>query len=391
MLNIFLSFCNELAIGDDGYAQIAPLGDFPGVVVEKVDGVIKRSPAIQRIDKVAVAQMVNEYRNSMKGLTRYKKARPLYLGHPDMLGCEHKYPDKEKKGVFANLAEREDGLYGEVILTEEGESIITSGKARSLSGRWSVEYVGTENGQKIFRPTRFLSAGLTNAPNLPVQLMNEAEEQEKDKEMKSKLLAMLARLKLSTVPTFSNETSDDDVVKGLETALTASATIANEKATLTTEKATLANEKATLDGKVTTLTTQVSALTTERDTARTQFANERKAHIGHALDSAITSGKITAADRPTWEGRLNVEANFANELESLNKIQPGVKTKSVTVERNGVKVEITNASQRNQMVQQIVRENQKSGLSYNEAYKKAQVDHPALFAAMAQPEIKANW
>ena len=59
-------------------------------------------------------------------------------------------------------------------MTDEGEQLIANKQYRALSGRWEAEYVGEENGAKVYRPTKFLSAGLTNQPNLPVQLLNEA-------------------------------------------------------------------------------------------------------------------------------------------------------------------------------------------------------------------------
>jgi hypothetical protein len=172
---LLVGFSNTFSVGTDGLAQIAPFGDFPGVAfVCDAKGCVKKVRAMQRINKQAVTQMINENERAHKGLTRFSQCPPLYFGHPDIPGCELQYPDKGIKGVFSNLVCREDGLWGELILTEEGDRLISSGRARALSGRWEAEPVSNENGIEVYRPTRLLSAGLTNRPNLPVQMLNEA-------------------------------------------------------------------------------------------------------------------------------------------------------------------------------------------------------------------------
>jgi len=153
-----IAFTNEIAIGEDGWAQIAPFGDFPGLaLITDGQGGFKKEKAIQRMDREAITQMVNEYQRTRKGLTRFVTSRPIYLGHPDAPGAMGaKYPDKNPKGVFANVACRADGFFGEPILTEEGEALIASKKVRALSGRWDAEEIGVEDGIKIYRPRRFI-------------------------------------------------------------------------------------------------------------------------------------------------------------------------------------------------------------------------------------------
>lgn len=390
-----IAFTNEIAIGEDGWAQIAPFGDFPGMaLIADGKGGYKKEAAIQRMDKTAVAQMVNEYQRTRKGLTRFVTSRPIFLGHPDSPGAMGaKYPDKHPKGVFANIACRDNGFFGEPILTEEGEQLIASRKVTALSGRWDAEFVAKENGVNIYRPVRFLSAGLTDRPNLPVQLLNEAEaetnNQTKTNTMKKELLiALLASLGIMNKgAAFVNEASDEDVSEGLnqlgEKAKTAT--------TLANEKATLVNEKATLEGKVTTLTLEKTTATTERDNAKTSFANERKARIGELLDGSIKGGFITAAERATWEARLGNEANFANEAAALKALTPGMKTKSLTLSRGDRKVEISNASERREMVAELVNERMTTAkCDYDAAFAHVEKNYPQLFEAMTQPDLKGR-
>lgn len=385
-----ISFENEIAIGTDDWAQIAPLGDFPGMAfVADGKGGFEKKKAIQRMDQAAVAQMANEYENSRRGISKFLTSRPLYVGHPDAPGGAARWTDKSPKGVFASLAARENGLFGQLILTEEGEKIVASKEYRALSGRWDAEIIGQEKGVIVCRPTKFLSAGLTNYPNLPVQLLNEAEAETQNTKKtdimkKEAVIALLMGLGVSGI-TIANEASDDQISEALK-QLGAKAKTAD---TLTGEKTTLANEKAQLEGKVTTLTTEKATATTERDTARTQFANERKGRITDLLDQAVRDGRIPAADRSTWETRLGNEITFANESEALKKQTPTIKTTSVTLQRGDRKVEISNANERREMVVELVNERQSSTkCSYDEAYAYVQKNYPQLFAAMEHPEIR---
>lgn len=397
---LLTAFSNDIAIGDDGWAMIAPFGDFPGMaLVNDGRGGVKKQKAIQRIDKEAVTQMVNEFNSSRRGVRKFLTGRKLFVGHPDVPGMKSRYPDSEPKGVFANLACRADGFYGEPVLTEEGEQIIAEKQYRALSGRWEAEIVsGGDNGETaIYRPTKFISAGLTNQPNLPVQLLNEAETdqgqegQKENTQMKKSVIALLMGLGVSGI-TIANEATDEqvsDAVKALGEKAKAADALAAEKATLANDKATLASDKTRLEGEVTTLKTEKTTLTTERETAKTAFANERKARISELLDGAIKDGRITAAEKTTWEGRLNTEASFANESEALKKLDAKIKTASVMLQRGDRKVEISNAGERKEMVAELVNERmQATKCSYDAAYTWAQKQHPALFAAMEQPEIR---
>ena len=102
-----ITMLNEMRVGEDGWAQIAPFGDFPGVaLVADGKGGFTREKAIQRMDRVAVTQMVNEYNRSRRGLSRFIKSRPLFVGHPDVPGMETRYPDQLPKGAFMSLKRR---------------------------------------------------------------------------------------------------------------------------------------------------------------------------------------------------------------------------------------------------------------------------------------------
>ncbi len=66
-------------------------------------------------------------------------------------------------------------LFSCAILMDDAHQLIEDKKVRAFSGHWEADEIGTKDGVKIFRPTKFLSAGLTDKPNLPVQLFNQKE------------------------------------------------------------------------------------------------------------------------------------------------------------------------------------------------------------------------
>jgi phage I-like protein len=352
MTTELITIINELSIGADGWAQIAPFGDYAGVaMIPDGKGGFSKERAIQRLDKIAVTQMANEYQRSSRGLSGFFKKRPLYEGHPDIPVGGAQYLNKHPVGLFHNLACRDGGLYGEPILTDDGEKLIASKTYRALSGRWAAEFVGQEDGVNIYRPVKFLSAGLTNQPNLPVQLLNEAEPNpEPSKPNMTKLIAWLSRHGI----TLANDATEEQ----LEAAL------------------------AQLDPQL------------PAGDTRQQFANERKARIDSELSRAVRDGRITEADRPTWQQRLANEAQFTNELAALEALKPVIKTHSLTLGRGDRKVELANARDRRGLVAEVLAEianeldlDLKKSEHYDRAWTEAQKRHPALFEAMSRPQL----
>jgi len=347
-----ITMINELSLGADGWAQIAPFGDYAGIaLVPDGKGSFTKERAIQRLDKIAVTQMANEYRQSSRGLSGFFKKRPLFEGHPDIPVGGAQYPNKHPVGLFHNLACRDGGLYGEPILTDDGEKLIASKTYRALSGRWAAEFVGQEDGVNIYRPVKFLSAGLTNQPNLPVQLLNEV--QPTPKLNMTKIIAWLSRHGI----TLANDATEAQV----EAAL------------------------AQLDPQLPT----AAGL----DSARQEFVNERKSRIDSELARALRDGRITEADRPTWQQRLANETQFTNELAALEALKPVIKTHSLTLSRGDRKVEFANASDRRHLVTQVLTEianelnlDLKKSAHYDQAWTEAQQRHPALFDAMSRPQ-----
>ena len=168
-------FANEIAIGADGWAMITKFGDYPSTALfADGKGGMKKEKAIQRVDKAGAEQMVAAFVNARRGIRKFLRGCNIYDGHPDVPGIGKFYPDKEPKGVFADLQVRDDGLYGLPVFTNEGSELVETKKRRAFSGNiGNSEPDGTTaDGVPIYRPTEIFSAGLTNNPHLPVNFFN---------------------------------------------------------------------------------------------------------------------------------------------------------------------------------------------------------------------------
>lgn len=423
-----LCFVNELTIEPDGWAMIAPLGDFPSeALVPTADGKLKRQKAIQRITKESAQGMVAEFHNSRTGLKKFLRGCNIYVGHPDMPGLESRYPDKTPKGVFADMAVREKGIYGLPVFTNEGmdlvegRKLVNGQKCRGFSGRL-IDSVpdGEANGLPVYCPTKIISAGLTPHPHLPVEFFNSddtlaepsADKTKQQNNMKMKLLALLAALSLK--PQFANADAptDGETEAALDQINARVAEFANEQTTLKQKllglckkvgiafanEAEITDPAATLaqvEDKVAALENAKTALAGDVTAARTQFANEREARISDELGRALADGRITAADRPTWEGRLKVAAQFANELNALRALRPVVKTHTITIARGGreQQVDLSDARARRQFVNEMITETAtelKLDPVKDARKVRAIVEqrHPALFRDVPHVEIK---
>jgi hypothetical protein len=400
-------FGNEISIGEDGWAMITKFGDYPSpALFPDGKGGVKKEMAIQRVDKAGAEKMVASFANSRRGVRKFLKGCNIYDGHPDAPGIGKFYPDKEPKGVFADLQVRADGLYGLPVFTNEGSELVEKKLRRAFSGRiGEAEPCGEDaQGVPIYRPTELISAGLTNKPHLPVHFFNsdgslaDAQPTTQNK-MKRKLLALFAALSMK--PTFANadEPADTELEAALDQVQTKVATFANEQTSIKKKLValcgkvgiTFANESQITDVDATLGQVQdkVVTLATERDTLKTQFANERASRIKDELGYAIKYGRITEAERPQWQNRLGVDAQFANELSTLTSLPAKVKTDAATEGRMDSNINLTDPRARrefcNEAVEKICKEKGWDvRKDYDRAFRVGQERHPEAFG------IKAN-
>ena len=170
---------------------------------------------------------------------------------------------------------------------------------------------------------------LTPVPNLPVQMLNDASASaaaaaasKKTGDLpnaqtmdRTKLIAAL----IAAGASLAADANDDTVlgaVNDLGKRAGSVTSLANEKAAVDTK---LANAQA----EAADLKTKLTAAEEKAKTAETTLANERTARVTDLLDGAIQTGRITPAEKPTWERRL--KADFANEAPALAALEPKVK------------------------------------------------------------------
>jgi len=357
-----VAFVNELALGSDGWAQLAPFGDFPGrAMVRQADGTFKILDAIQRLDQTAAEMMVARFKSPWQRLKRYFTGCPIYAGHPDVPAFANDYPDKAPKGMIVDLEARATGLFCRPVFTNEGSELVENRKLRAFSACWSAREIGDERSRdgrtlKLYRPDCLKSAGLTNHPNLPVQFLNSNPAQPNTQTQSIVNKQIVIDFLASQGITIANDAADEQLAGALKQ----------------------------IGDRVAAAETTLAARALDLERVGAELANERKFHIGSLLDSAQSAGRITAAQRSEWSGKL--EADFANAFAALEKLAPALKTTALTQGLGARKAEIANAADRRDVLETLVRaEMSVNGGDYDRAFAAVQKSNPALFAAMKQP------
>ncbi len=358
-------FTNQFSLGNDGWAQLAPFGDFPGqALVRQEDGSTQKVPAIQRIDREGADKMVARFHSPLSRIARYFTGCPIYVGHPDVEGFSDGKAqgrrDTESKGMIVDLAVRADGLYCKPVFTNEGMTLVESRAYRAFSGHWSACEIARNGAstKRIFRPDALKSAGLTNHPNLPVHLLNERDSNHNQNSSTTEIVnkQIIIQFLASQGITIANEASDHDIHSALEQI---GMRIVNAETTLATRAM-------------------------ELETLQTHLANERGFHAETLLERAVAEGSITAAQRAGWASRL--AADFANACAALAELPRAVKTRSMTLTHGGRKTEIAGSVSRRQTLDALVRaEMTSNGGDYDKAFAAVQRANPALFDAMQTP------
>jgi hypothetical protein len=201
----------------------------------------------------------------------------------------------------------DNGLRLKHVLSNAGAALATKLGLDRISPNWLVEDTGeTKEGRPVYAPFAIKSIGLVKRPNIPnLSLVNSSESDP----MKDKLLTILA---------LANTATDDEVLAAV-TALS--------KRPKPEDHDSLKNSLALANAKVDTLTAECAAEKKRADDGAKALANERSVAVKAEIEGAIKTGKIAAADKPTWEKIL------ANDFEAGRKILATVPSKVKTAPR----------------------------------------------------------
>jgi hypothetical protein len=428
----FPSIANALASADaGGWALIAKYGDHPhpGPPPGQPNA---GKPLLQRFDRAAADNIVAAYNSTWGRVKRAITGLPIFNGHPDVPGFEKIFPDTEVKGTWAKLEAREDGLYGQPVLTPNGADLVTGGRDR-LSPYWWCKPLAalTADGRPIVSPFRLLSVGLVDKGNIPgPSLMNSATATQTHDNPMNKERDLLIQILAALGTNVTAQAGDTELANAVQTCIgdlqkktadaakAAPAAAANaallavlanakldDKAKLETALTELAASKtaiATANSAVTTATATATTLTAERDTARTALANaeaatkaERKAHATRFANAAMTAGKIRAADVPVVIERLCNAADlktFDADTKTVAEGKPLLSTEGKALTALGnQKVETTPTPNRSAKIQDLVaaRMKEKEGEDYTTAYANVATDpaNAAIFEGMKEPDL----
>jgi phage I-like protein len=146
-MNLILN--RDFKMPDDGWYQLAPLGEFAHAV----------AGVIQVVDTEACVAMVARFNADA--------AVPNFAGL--LVDFDHFSLDaqarSEAAGWIVDLASRDTGLWANIRWSDVGEEAVKGGRYRFLSPVWArSDCVDLGNGR--VRPVRLLNAAVTNDPNL---------------------------------------------------------------------------------------------------------------------------------------------------------------------------------------------------------------------------------
>jgi hypothetical protein len=320
-------------------------------------GMWRHSQGWQRFGKEQATSICNAFASVVGRIKRALTGLPVFKGHPDDPAFEDQFPDKTEYGQVAKMEVRDNGLAIQQVLSTAGADLVQKDGLKFISPRWDAERVGDRNGVPMWLPTKMISVGLVKRPNIPNQsLANHATlsnaSLDEDFMNKKDLIALFG---------LAADASDDAV----STALSNAAKRPTVEALSNAETAKTAAEraKALADTELATTKISLSNVTAERDTATTALSNERKAHRATLVNSAISDGRIKAADEKLWTARL--EGNFDAEAKALSNLKPTIKVHGTTEQDALVSLAEVNAKLQSMTPEQRA-EWSKTGIMANE-------------------------
>ncbi len=354
---------NIAGAGGDGWALIARYGDHPHPGPPGA-----ATPMLQRFTRAEAELLVANFNAGANRIRRAVVGVPIYDGHPDADGFEQIFPDRRPHGTFAELAARDDGLYGRPILTSTGGRLVEDGKDR-LSPLWQCEATGeTILGRVVVKPARLRSVGLVTKGNIPgPSLLNAGGVQSAggtptppiSSTMKTKLIELLGLLGV----TAGADADDAALGNAVDQGLTAATKHKTDLAAAATERTTL---------------------TTELANARTALAAERRERALLVVNAAWTAGRLPATERDASLTALCNAADFATEAARLAARPKALKTES-TADTLGRKLG-TDAPKAQQVLDLVNARMDGKKETYEVAY--ANVMLTAEYAALMAPEGK---
>jgi phage I-like protein len=267
-----------------------PYGDFP------------HTKGLQRFTRAAAEAMTRRFHSLRGAVTRSFGGLPFYVGHPDEPSIANAASDDSAKGWIMDLQPGPDGLALSVKWNDQGADIIENARYKWFSPRWAYREIARENGKPVIEPYWLVSCGFTNAPNIPVAPLSNAQKQTKGVEM-DWLLTLLH------LPADASQAQAEDAVKAAISNAAAkqlaeySAAAAKAEADAAKAKAAAAEAKAAKsESDLAGVTAQAAALkiSSEADlaAANSRATAERAERCRLIVANALLEGRLSKAEEP---------------------------------------------------------------------------------------------
>ena len=199
---------NDQAIDEDGWALIAPFGEWPKTRTYREGGQVKEQEFVQVLDNESADAMMATENGLFRKLRRALVGIPVLKGHGDLNDADPKAVANEtrkiKLGVVDQIRKGTRGIEAHFALDNDGAEAVAAG-FKYPSGFWWVLPVGNgkeqmANGKAIrCRPFKLISVALTPYPNISgveslanAALGNEtATEPKEDMQLKEQIVGCL--------------------------------------------------------------------------------------------------------------------------------------------------------------------------------------------------------
>jgi hypothetical protein len=136
-----------------------------------VNGKAKRERFLQIFDGSSLDALLKMENSFLRRLARMVFGIPIYSDHPDLPTHSpetlvNSPGPKVRIGVIRRLRKSPRGLEAHCVLNPAGKMAVKNGR-RFPSVFWSVQLFGNRRGTTLARPSKLLSVGLVNRPNIP--------------------------------------------------------------------------------------------------------------------------------------------------------------------------------------------------------------------------------
>ncbi|MBR6389002.1 MAG: hypothetical protein IKS15_02645 [Opitutales bacterium] len=361
--NGFLDVCNGIAEAPcistfitisnsaENWYLIAPFGDHP----KKIRVGEEFKTCIQRIDPAVAKKLCDKFSgvwNRVK--TAFGNPCPVYYGHPDAenASLREAYPDKQPYGKVCALQTRADGLYAQIKWLAGFDELP---KSLAISPAFSAEISESGGLEVLAVPVELRSLGIVERPNISkTSIVNSKESVKMTKEM----LTLLG---------FSEEEAQK-YLDGGEGAITEADIAAKIK-----ELSDKANGSSTLQ-------TELDAEKQHAADAKQAFQQERAARAKMVVENCIVEGKITLAEKADKIAVLTNAADFDALAKEMQSRPSAIKTASAT---DGLQKKQNSAAAKSEFMEKV-KELQRGGKTYQQAWKAAETEFPELYKIMAQ-------